>query len=170
MKPGEIFMPSFKVHSHCGNNSLILVYFSVTTNNRSTFTFCRCNLNKKHVFRCKNVAVTKEIALAVTVNEPFREKLCFYTCLWCCSQGVSVQGGLCPRRCLSRGVVCPEGSLSVRHPRTVKKRAECILLECILVYYANHPIAVWSLMYKLMCKLFTVFWVFLHSIGTLIFI
>ena len=98
MKSGEIFMPSFKVHSHCGNNSLILVYFSVTTSNRSTFTFCRCNLNKKHVFRCENVAVTKEIALAVTVNEPFGEKLCFYTCLWCCSQGVSVQGGICPER------------------------------------------------------------------------
>ena len=148
MKSGEIFMPSFKVHSHCGNNSLILVYFSVTTSNRSTFTFCRCNLNKKHVFRCENVAVTKEIALAVTVNEPLWGKVMFlhlsvmlFTGGLCSrgslSKGVSVQRG-----CLSRGVVCPEGSLSVRHPRTVKKRAECILLECILVYYANHPIAV----------------------------
>ena len=112
-------MPSFKVQSHYGNNSLILVYFSATTSNRSTFTFCRCNLNKKHVFRCKNVAVTKEIALAVTVNEPFGESYVFTAVCdavhrGSLSKGVSVQGGVCPegvsvqRGCLSRGVSVSE--------------------------------------------------------------
>ena len=58
----------------------------------------------------------REIIHPTQENVFYRPQRYFYTCLWFCSQGVSVQKGLCPRGLcpggLCPGGLCPGGSLS----------------------------------------------------------
>ena len=58
----------------------------------------------------------REIIHPTPENVFYRPQRYFYTCLWFCSQGVSVQKGLCPRGLcpggLCPGGLCPGGSLS----------------------------------------------------------
>ena len=58
----------------------------------------------------------REIIHPAPENVFYRPQRYFYTCLWFCSQGVSVQKSLCPRGLcpggLCPGCLCPGGSLS----------------------------------------------------------
>ena len=93
-----------------------------------------------------NLSSAKQIRMVTGSFPPANEvagRLCFYSCLWFCSQGGRVPGqvppraGTPPRRCTPLGRYTPPGQV---HPSpgnassdTVNKRAVRVPLECILV-------------------------------------